>query len=335
MKLFLIPAILIAALQTNAQPKSDTIERFYDINRVQVKIESYAWFHSVFVLKDSLWCESSYYLPGHELRLYGCYRDSLGKIPVDSFYYVHQNGFMEKKGKYTDGKKDGLWLTYHPNGVISDSSYYSNDIPVGVGISWHENATLCDSINWSSSNGTVLCWNNIGNFAAAGHYNLKHQQHGGWKYYYSNRKVASMEYYENGKLLGLQTFNEQGNLTPNQGTMTKLVIESTYPGEDKAWKLFLKSHLRYPPEAFKKEINGVVVVGFEVDELGNVSNAGALTGNKALTEEAIRLVSQSGKWTPAKYHGVPVKSYQKQTVIFSLKSRIEKSGNFLIEKYSQ
>ncbi len=333
MKLFLTPLAFIVLLNVSAQSQTDTIERFYDINRNQVKNIKDAAFYSVFVLKDSLWCESAYNWPRQDLLMYGCYHDSLGKISTDTFYYTYPLGEVKAKGKYINGKKEGAWLSYYMNGMIKDSCNYSNDIPVNVSLSWHNNGSLCDSVTWNANNGVALSWSNTGNFIATGIYNLQRKQHGAWKYYYSSGKVASAEYYEYGELRGIQTFDEQGNLIPNQGVTTKLETESTFPDDNKGgWKRYLQRNLHYPKEAFKKGVKGMVVIGFEVDALGNVKNVEALAGPEMLTGEAIRLVVQSGKWLPARYHNVPVRSYKKQPIVFRL-GRGEKEGDFSVEKW--
>ena len=71
-------------------------------------------------------------------------------------------------------------------------------------------------------------------------------------------------------------------------------------------------------EAEEKEIQGSVLVKFVVDKEGNVSNIQALTGHEALRAEAIRVISKSGKWTPAIQNGRTVRSYKYQPIIFRL-----------------
>ena len=74
----------------------------------------------------------------------------------------------------------------------------------------------------------------------------------------------------------------------------------------------------YGDEAQENEIQGSVLVKFIVDKEGNVSNIQALTGHEALRAEAIRVISKSGKWTPAIQNGRTVNSYKYQPIIFRL-----------------
>ncbi|HEY4155517.1 MAG TPA: hypothetical protein VGM24_08815 [Puia sp.] len=49
-----------------------------------------------------------------------------------------------------------------------------------------------------------------------------------------------------------------------------------------------------------------------------MENIHVLSGPEALKAESIRVIRESGKWTPAKDHGKIVKSYHKQPIIYRL-----------------
>jgi protein TonB len=118
------------------------------------------------------------------------------------------------------------------------------------------------------------------------------------------------------------TGNNAAFITPSTTTepdiFEKVEIESAYPGGQKAWLRFLLKTFKYPYEAEENEIQGSVLVKFIVDKEGNVSNIQALTGHEALRAEAIRVISKSGKWTPAIQNGRTVNSYKYQPIIFRL-----------------
>jgi len=102
---------------------------------------------------------------------------------------------------------------------------------------------------------------------------------------------------------------------------TKVEIESSYPGGMAAWSRFLEKTLSYPDEAWKKEIQGVVIVQFIVGVDGSVRDIQAVTGPNELRAEAVRVISKSGYWTSAVDNGVKVESYKKQPLVFRLESR--------------
>jgi len=65
----------------------------------------------------------------------------------------------------------------------------------------------------------------------------------------------------------------------------------TFPGGSKALKEFIAMHLQYPEEALKNNIQGSVLVHFEVNDNGEVLSAEVANGiGYGCDEEAIRIV---------------------------------------------
>lgn len=77
-----------------------------------------------------------------------------------------------------------------------------------------------------------------------------------------------------------------------------------YPGGDEALRHFLASEVKYPESAIKKGIQGKVFVSFIIDRNGDVRDARIAKGiNKALDEEALRVVRSMPKWSPGSQRG--------------------------------
>jgi len=82
-----------------------------------------------------------------------------------------------------------------------------------------------------------------------------------------------------------------------------------YPGGDSAWNAYLKFFLIYPTEAREAEIEGAVILEFDIDTSGNVSNIKVLKSvGFGCDKEAIRLLKGT-EWTPGSSGGrlVPVR----------------------------
>jgi len=71
---------------------------------------------------------------------------------------------------------------------------------------------------------------------------------------------------------------------------------------------WVNRHLVYPKEAKRKGIQGTVLLSFTIDKTGNLTQIKVLkSAEPDLDEEAVRVVSQSPKWTPASLtDGTPV-----------------------------
>ncbi|HPE87365.1 MAG: energy transducer TonB [Bacteroidia bacterium] len=67
-----------------------------------------------------------------------------------------------------------------------------------------------------------------------------------------------------------------------------------YPGGKQAFLDFIRENMHYPEEAFKQHIEGDVLVKFQVNENGDVIDAGVQKGiGYGCDEEAIRLVKMA------------------------------------------
>lgn len=81
-------------------------------------------------------------------------------------------------------------------------------------------------------------------------------------------------------------------------------------------------YLKYPDEAVKKGIQGRVSVEFIVDKDGSVVDAEVTKGaDPLLNAEALRVVTASPKWKPAKIKGVTVRSSISIPIEFKLEKR--------------
>jgi TonB family protein len=108
--------------------------------------------------------------------------------------------------------------------------------------------------------------------------------------------------------------------TMDSATLSKVEIESHYPGGDAGWHMYLIKNMRYPPEAISDQIGGTVVVRFTINEDGKVSDIYAESGphRGGLKTEAIRVIKESGKWIPAIQNGHYVKSFKRVPIVFQI-----------------
>ena len=91
-------------------------------------------------------------------------------------------------------------------------------------------------------------------------------------------------------------------------------------GDANEFSKWVNSHLSYPDEAKKNEIQGRVTLQFTVGADGVVSNVKVLrSAHELLDAEALRVVSASPKWEPGKQDGQPVAVTYTFPVIFQLR----------------
>ena len=81
-------------------------------------------------------------------------------------------------------------------------------------------------------------------------------------------------------------------------------------------------YLRYPEEAVENGIQGRVLVNFVLDEKGKVHDVRVVRGvNELLDAEAVRVVSASPNWRPARVRGEKVKCEISMYIEFKLEKR--------------
>ncbi|MDE6716907.1 MAG: energy transducer TonB [Muribaculaceae bacterium] len=92
-----------------------------------------------------------------------------------------------------------------------------------------------------------------------------------------------------------------------------------FPGGDSALKAYISDNMKYPVSAKDNGIEGVVGVMFVVRPDGSIGNIKIKRMvDPDLESEAIRLVKNMPKWTPADENGTPVESPAEVDIQFTL-----------------
>lgn len=82
-----------------------------------------------------------------------------------------------------------------------------------------------------------------------------------------------------------------------------------FPEGEEAFIQYLNENLVYPKSAFERKVEGKVVVGFDVEADGSITNVKVANSvDEDLDKEAVRVVKAMPKWIPGKHKGkaVPV-----------------------------
>lgn len=90
-------------------------------------------------------------------------------------------------------------------------------------------------------------------------------------------------------------------------------------GSMESFITYFQENLKYPELAKDKGIEGLVAVSFVVREDGSLSDVAILRGiGGGCDEEAYRLVTESGTWTPGKLDGKAVPVQMRLPIKFKL-----------------
>ena len=90
-------------------------------------------------------------------------------------------------------------------------------------------------------------------------------------------------------------------------------------GDANMFAHWVNQNLRYPEEAREKKLQGRVTLQFTIEEDGSLTNVKVLRGvDPILDKEAVKVVSQSPKWTPGYVGEKPVRVVFNFPVVFQL-----------------
>jgi len=94
-----------------------------------------------------------------------------------------------------------------------------------------------------------------------------------------------------------------------------------FPGGNETMIKFISKNIVYPPKAYKKKIEGEVVVSFVVNKDGSLTDFNIEKGSlkKGCDKEALRVVKSMPPWIPGSVKGYPVRVLLKLPIHFSLK----------------
>ena len=102
---------------------------------------------------------------------------------------------------------------------------------------------------------------------------------------------------------------------------TNVEVLPSFPGGIEQFYKFLNKQLVYPPMSKENNIQGRVTVNFVVERDGSLTDIKVLrgvAGGEDLSQEAIRVLKKSPKWTPGIQNGRPVRVSYSVPVVFAL-----------------
>ena len=113
---------------------------------------------------------------------------------------------------------------------------------------------------------------------------------------------------------------KQSDVKRNENEIFKSVEQMPqFPGGDAALIKYLDSHIQYPPEAAKNNIQGRVILQFVVDKTGEIGEVKVVRSvDKDLDKEAVRLIKTLPKFIPGRQNGQAVAVWYTLPVTFKL-----------------
>jgi len=231
------------------------------------------------------------------------FTDSVGNqliVNGTGLWYTNQPGNTVLEGRFENGKKAGTWRYRRKNGqIILMESYRKGKLKDAQFYSSNGTEELS-----SSSFTSALFEDQILKRVNSLDFDI-HASRGIYPQLAFLPEMAISEYTENKEL------KSKGEFT-----------EAQYPGNDQSLGFLLSRNLRYPEAERRKGIEGLVYVGFIIQENGVATDFEILKGlSPRCDEEAIRVLGLMDTWTPATLNGERVASRRVIPITFRLATR--------------
>lgn len=309
---FLLLITGINTLTISAQKR----ETFYDVNW-KLCDQSNACYYSVVEKTDSGYLQQDYFMYGLKLQMKALYEDSACKIMNGKAAWYYANGSIYRISNMIHNKKEGVNMEFYYNGLMSDSGTYHDDLPTGVVYKWHTNGFPSDSIsNISDSMDVHISWFDDGMPASAGR-EIRGKNIGTWVYYHHNGKKASIEVFNNNKVVSTKHFDESG--TEIAFDTNRVEKAAVFKNGLKDWGTYLARNLTWPTGYRLDNRDKVVMkVNFTLNESGKVEDVFIATPvHPEFDKVAYETISKCPLWKPAVQHNRTVKYKYVQTVTFA------------------
>jgi TonB family protein len=194
--------------------------------------------------------------------------------------YAIENQVKGNRKGNKDYKKHGLSSYYHQNGALHHTIAYKDGLKHGPSFTYdRDGKTIIYTTEYADG--------------------LKH---GPALTYYSSGKLKRQEVFEANKLISGKCFTQSGADT----TYFPKDQAPTFAGGEEVLNKLIKMNLRYPAEALRNGIDGLVVVTFTVYKDGSMSAPRVEKSvHYALDDEALRVINLTkGKWIPGTREGM-------------------------------
>lgn len=323
-KYFYIFILIFISSKINAQ-ENDTIFYYNHIETKKVLPEDASIIAIIKKEADSLFHRKSYYVFSKTLATIGNSYDFENNQKEGEQLHYYENGMLEKIGHYSNGKKNGLFVSYYPDGTMKDSSVYILDIPIGKYNSWHMNGNPEIVANFDTlgkGNGVFVSFFPNGKVSCKGRFDFGLRKVGQWNYYYTNGNKASILVYpktnesKNGNFVFLDYdplenfyYDSSQHYTSitcfdSYGVQTDSIVDiSQIPAfgkNNQVWENYILNSLHNKARYYK--VTGVLSYDmyFTINEEGRVTDV--QIGNKLEPELDYyikNMIKSSGKWKPA------------------------------------
>ncbi len=163
-------------------------------------------------------------------------------VPEGDYVENHSSGKPSVQGQYEGGAKVGVWKNFYPDGQLYALGEYKNDLKTGLWKYFNKIGILVAEGEYllGMENGQWVYYYDGGQLKSVGRFNLGFED-GIWGLFYDNRQLTQEEFWDNGRLLNVGTYNsydgketrDAGSLKDGNGTRITYYVTGQKESEGK------------------------------------------------------------------------------------------------------
>ncbi len=243
---------------------------------------------------DGQLMENSYYLIDADMvRLTRKIFVNIKGIAIGESMSWAENGDIQSRGFYKNGKMEGRWTYFHKQDSIASVGSYKDDKRTGEWKYFDEQGRPASTENYGE-NGKLE----------------------GNKFYFDTLgQIADTDVFADGKLVSTTKLVAEGE-NPARPFVDAM---PQYPGGEKALLKFLADNIKYPVVARNHGIQGRVFASFVIEKDGSMSNVKIVRGLcEPMKNEVFRVLALMPKWNPGMQGEKNVRVRMNLPVMFKL-----------------
>ena len=276
---------------------------YFDVYGITVSKEEAAYYKVVTNIEKKLWKTQQFLISG-KIEREGNSKKKNGSRKIGEHFTYDESGKVTWKGFYKRGNL-ATEEKYFKSNRLKSKTVYKEGL-INTYHNYYDSGALKNEVFYFGKKGNRT-------ITAKSYYNngsLKRDAQ--YLEYFDLEKVGALKQY---KLIQGKCFSEDGKEIED----TPYLRLASFYGGIKLFQLYLKNTVKYPEDAERERRQGLVLVGFVINENGEVEEPRIIkSGGIDFDKEAMRVIKEMPNWTPGILYGEPEKIYFTVPINFRL-----------------
>lgn len=287
----------------------DTLRVYFDYLWKSCAYKGLAAYFTYAVRAGDFWQCNDYYNRSKKEFRWGFFEDQQLTIPVGPFRQYYENGQVQNKGHYKNGRKTGVWEWFDEDGQLTGKVSYKDGMAYGYCFRVSDNDTIIRRLD-SLGAGYSYKKSPDGKMLLQGKYLPGGIEDSIWNHYDKQGRLWYTEQFTEGKRQAVVCYDTAGAIITTD-TASRLAEFNNLMG-------YLGHHVDFPSRLRLNIPSGKIVARFVVGQDGRVGEVKIVQSlGPRFDYQVVNALEHMPKWKPATFHGRAVESYYLAPFTFS------------------